>query len=153
MFMQSFIKIIALFKRYGQFLYFRIFYLCIASTKSDEKWHLVRSWARAYQYQCVCKRFYRNIPKGSRDRACFTFIGIWTMAMPRLKTNGIWQSLGLDLLNINDFAKFHRKISHASRTYVTYENMMSYVRAYVTHENMMFLVKNDVTYENVMCPI
>ena len=100
------------------------------------------------------------------------------MAKPRPFTNGILQSLGLDL-NINDFAKFHRKISHASRTYVTYENMMSYVQTfsqtwcyirkcnmsdlvlhtkmcnvqlYVTHEYEMRSIRTYVTYENVICP-
>ena len=61
--------------------------------------------------------------------------------------------LRLELLNINNFAKFHRKITHVSRTYVTSENMMTSVRTYVTYENGMFLVKNDVTYENIICPI
>ena len=96
-------------------------------------------------------KFYQNIPKGSIDRASFTFIRIWISAKPRPMANGIWQSLGLVLLNIDDFAKFHRKLPHASRTYVTYENVMSYAQTYVTHENM-FLVENDVTYENVICP-
>ena len=44
-------------------------------------------------------------------------------------------------LNINDYTKFHRKIPHASRTYVTNGNKMSYGRTFVTHGSMMFLVK------------
>ena len=70
-------------------------------------------------------------------------------------TNGIWQSRGLDLLNINEFAKFHRKIPQVSRTYVTNENMMSYVRTYVTHETYVthdVFRWNDATYENLICP-
>ena len=52
----------------------------------------------------------------------------------------------------DDSAKFHRKIPHVLRTYVTYENVMSYVRTYVTHEIIMFSLENDVTYENVIYP-
>ena len=121
---------------------------------SWKKWHLVRPWLELVNINVYAK-CYRNIPKGSRDRASFTFIRIWTSVKPRPMANGIWQSRGLDLLNINEFAKFHRKIPHVSRTYVTYENMMSYVRTYVTHETYIahdVFRWNDATYENVICP-
>ena len=56
-------------------------------------------------------------------------------------TNRIWQSLGQDLVNINDYANFLQNIPRFKRTYDTHEIMM----AYVTLENMMLLVKHDVT--------
>ena len=77
----------------------------------------------------VYAKIYQNVTKCSRDRASFTFLIIWTSAKTRPTTNGIEQSLGLDRLNINDYAKFHQKIPHASRSHVT-------------HEKMMFLIKN-----------
>ena len=63
-----------------------------------------------------------------------------------------WQSLGLDLLNINDFAKFHRKISHASRTYVTYEKLMSELMLHVFSKKWCYKRKcnmSDLMLENV----
>ena len=69
--------------------------------------------------------FYRSIPKGSRDRACFTFFlfffffffffRICTSAKLRPIPNVIWQSHWLNLVNINVYAKFHHNILHSSR--------------------------------------
>ena len=44
----------------------------------------------------------------------FFFFRIWTSAKPRPMTNGILQSLGLDLVNINVCAKFHHNIPFSS---------------------------------------
>ena len=60
-------------------------------------------------------KFYQNIPKGSRDRASFTFFRIWTSAKPRPIPNVIWQSYWLHLININVYAKFHHNSLHSSR--------------------------------------
>ena len=60
-------------------------------------------------------KFYQNIPKGSRDRASFTFFRIWTSAKPRPIPNTIWQSHWLHLVNINVYAKFYHNILHSSR--------------------------------------
>ena len=60
-----------------------------------------------------------------------------------------WQMAFDTLLNMNNFTKFHQKFSHASRTHVTYENMMSHVWTYV---KMLFKSNNYVTYD-IICPI
>ena len=60
-------------------------------------------------------KVYQNIPKGSRDRASFTFFRIWTSAKPRPIPNVIWQSHRLHIVNINVHAKFHHSIPFSSR--------------------------------------
>ena len=40
---------------------------------------------------------------------------VWTSTKPRLMENGIWQSSGLDLVNINVFMKVHQNIPYGSR--------------------------------------
>ena len=50
-------------------------------------------------------KFYQNIQKVSRDRASFTVF--FSGFEPRPISNDIWQSLGLHLVNINVYAKFH----------------------------------------------
>ena len=49
-------------------------------------------------------KFHHNILLSSRDRAIFFFSRIWSSAKPRLMTNIILQSFGLDLVNINVYA-------------------------------------------------
>ena len=51
-------------------------------------------------------KFYPNIPYGSKVKGNFNFFTIWTSAKPRPMENGILQSLGLDLVNINVYGKF-----------------------------------------------
>ena len=55
-------------------------------------------------------KLYQNILNCSRDRASFTFFRIWTSAKPWPMTNSTWQSLWLDLVNINVYATFHQYI-------------------------------------------
>ena len=45
----------------------------------------------------------------------FYFYRIWTSAQPRLMINGIWQSLCLDLVNVNVYANFNQNIPKGSR--------------------------------------
>ena len=45
----------------------------------------------------------------------FFFFRIWFSAKPRPMINAINQSLGLDLVNINTYAKFHHSIPLSSR--------------------------------------
>ena len=85
--------------------------------------------------------FHQNSSRASRDRACqlgwilsvlmhmqycikifYTVqeIGPGNFLFPNLdsdkvSTNGIWQSLGLDLVNINVYAILHQNILHGSR--------------------------------------
>ena len=51
-------------------------------------------------------KFHHNIPHSSRDRATFTFFRIWIPAKPRPTQNVSSQSFGLDLVNINVYAKY-----------------------------------------------
>ena len=53
-------------------------------------------------------KFYQNIHIVKEKRASFTFFRIWTAANSRPTINDIWQSLGLDLVNINVLAKVHQ---------------------------------------------
>ena len=48
------------------------------------------------------------------------FFRIWASATPRPIPNGIWQSLGLHLVNIYVSAKFHHNIPHSSRDRATF---------------------------------
>lgn len=65
--------------------------------------------------------------EGSKDRASFTFIRIWTLAEPQPMTNDISQS------NV--------------RPYDAHEIMMFLVKNVVTYENVICPI--NVTYENV----
>ena len=60
-------------------------------------------------------KFYQNIPKGSRDRASFTFFQILNLGKPRPIPNNIWQSHWLQLIKTSVYAKFHDNILHSSR--------------------------------------
>ena len=51
----------------------------------------------------------------SRDRAIFTFFRIWSSAKPRPMKSVISQSLGLDLVSINGYAKVYQNIPLSSR--------------------------------------
>ena len=57
--------------------------------------------------QCVCI-FYQNVPYGSRVTAMFTFFH-------NLSLDKVWQSPGLDLVNINVSKTFHQNISYGLR--------------------------------------
>ena len=61
------------------------------------------------------KKFHHNIPISSSDRVIFTFFRIWSSAKPRPMKNVISQSLGLDLANINVYAKVYQNIPLSSR--------------------------------------
>ena len=79
---------------------------------TNDKRHLAIHWARSCKYQRECKILHQTIVYGSRDMTSFTFsdvssrqrLGRWQMAF--------CQSLGLDLVNINAYAKLH-KIFHS----------------------------------------
>ena len=88
--------------------------LNLGKTSTYPKYHLTISLATSCQYQCVCKissqyfsQFYR---KGH-----FHFFRIWSSAKPRPIKNVISQSLGLDLVNINVYAKVYQNIPLSSR--------------------------------------
>ena len=67
----------------------------------------------------------------------------------------ILQSAGLDLVNINVYAKFHQNIPNGSRVvgpvyfFKIWTSKMCNVRTYVTQVNMMSRVRTYVTYDNL----
>ena len=96
----------------------------------------------------------QNLSKYSKrfKKLCqFYFIRIWTSVKLRPMATGIWQSLGLDFVNINHYAKFNQKIPTRFKS-------LCYTRKYdVSCPNLCntwkygVLSQNDVTYENVIC--
>ena len=62
-------------------------------------------------------KFNHNLLHSSRDRAIFTFFRIWSSAKPRLIKNVSSQSLGLDLVNINVYAKVYQNIPLSLRDF------------------------------------
>ena len=88
--------------------------LNLGKTLTYPKYHLTISLATSCQYQCVCKissqyssQFYRL--------GHFHFFRIWSSAKPRPIKNVISQSLGLELVNINVYAKVYQNIPLSSR--------------------------------------
>ena len=75
----------------------------------------------------VCAKVYQTIPKGSRDRTSFTFFSEFQprqildqcqMTFDNLLgvlMNGIWQTICLDIVNSNVYAKFYQNIPNVSR--------------------------------------
>ena len=68
--------------------------LYLGKITTNPKCHLTISWASSFQYHL--------------------FI-IWSLAKPRPMKNGILQSLGLDLVNINVYANVYQNIPLSSR--------------------------------------
>ena len=58
----------------------------------------------------VYAKFHHNIPHSSRNRTIFHFFRLWSSANLRPIYNVISQSLGLDLVNINVYAKVYQNI-------------------------------------------
>ena len=65
----------------------------------------------------VHAKVHYNIPLCSRDRAIyiFFFFRIWSLARPWPMINIIFQSLGLELANINVYAKLYQNIPNGLR--------------------------------------
>ena len=83
--------------------------LNLGKTSTNPKCHLTTSWATSCQYQCVCKILSQYSIQFKRW-GHFHFFRIWSSAKPRPIKNDILQSLGLDLVNINVFAKVDQNI-------------------------------------------
>ena len=80
--------------------------LNLGKTSTNPKCHLTISWATSCQYQCVCKTSSQYSTKSKRY-GHFHFFRICSSAKPRPMKNVISQSLGLDLVNINVYAKVY----------------------------------------------
>ena len=105
-------------------------------------------------------KFYQNIPNGLRiSFHCFQnlnlgktstkpkchlthFFRIWSSAKPRPMNNVISQSLGLDLVNINVFAKVYQNIPLSSRdraifTFSEFEPRQRLGQSQMTFDNLL----------------
>ena len=88
--------------------------LNLGKTSTSPKCHLTISWATSCQCQCVCKISSQYSTQFKRwDH--FHFFRIWSSAKPRPMKNVISQPLGLDLVNINVYAKVYQNIPLSSR--------------------------------------
>ena len=94
-------------------------YLNLGKTSTNPKCHLNISWATSCQYRCVCKMSSQYSTQFKRY-GHFHFFRIWSSAMPRPTKNVISQSLGLDLVNINIYAKVYQNIPLSSRDRVIF---------------------------------
>ena len=111
--MQIFIKIYQKVQEIGPVsLFFQN--LNLGKTSTYPKYHLTISLATSCQYQCVLCKFHHNILHSSRE-GHFHFFRIWSSARPRPIKNVSLQSLGLDLVNINVYAKVYQNIPLSSR--------------------------------------
>ena len=86
----------------------------LCKTSTNHKCHLTISWATSCQYQCVCKisSIYSTQFKG---KGHFHFFQNLESAKHRPMKNIILQSVGLDLVNINVYAKVYQNILLSSR--------------------------------------
>ena len=76
---------------------------------TNPKCHLTISWAISCQYQCVCNISSQYSTQFKRQ-GHFHFFRIWRSAKLLPMINVISQSLGLDVVNINAYAKFYQNI-------------------------------------------
>ena len=101
--------------------------LNLGETSTNSKCHLTISWATSCQYQCVSKISSQYSTQFKRQ-GHFHFFRIWSSAKSRPVNNVISQSLGLDLININVYAKVYQNIPLSSRdgtvfTFSEFENL------------------------------
>ena len=83
--------------------------LNLGKTSTNPKCHLTISWPTSCQYQCVCKISSQYSTQFKRW-GHFHFFRIRSSAKPRPMKNVISQSLGLDLVYINVYAKVYKNI-------------------------------------------
>ena len=88
--------------------------LNLGKTSTNPKCHLTISWATSCQYQRVCKISSQYSTQFKRY-GLFPFFRIWSSAKPRPMKNVISHSLGLNLFNINVYAKVYQNIPLSSR--------------------------------------
>ena len=83
--------------------------LNLGKTSNNPKCHLTNSWATSCQYQCVCKISSQYSTQFKRQ-GHFHFFRIWISAKSRPMKNDISQSLWVDLVNFNHYAKVYQNI-------------------------------------------
>ena len=129
--LQNFIKIFQM----GKFHCFQNLILGITST--NHKCHLTILWAISFQYQCVCKISSQYSTQFKSQGYFHFFFRIWISAKPQPMKNVFSQSLGLDLVNINVYAKVYQNIPLSSRDIV---ELLMYSRGH-------FAIYQNVCYD------
>ena len=138
--------------------------LNLGKTSTNRKCHLTISWAASCQYQCVCKISSQYSTQFKRQ-GYFHFFTIWSSTKPRPMKNVISQSLGLDLVNINVYAKVYQNIPLSSReraiftfsefepqqrlgrSQMTFDNLLGYILSIAMHmHSMKFNFKFQLTF-------
>ena len=112
MFTQKSIKIFHSVQKISPFSLFQN--LALGKALTNEKCHFAISWARSCQYQCLHNSVLKYSTQFKRY-GHFHFFRIWRSAKPRPKINVILQFLELDLVNINESAKFYQNIPNGLR--------------------------------------
>ena len=115
--------------------------LNLGKTSTYPKCHLTISWATSCQYQCVCKISSQYFTQFKRQ-GHFHFFRIWSSAKPRPMKNVISQSRGLDLVNINVYAKVYQNIPLSSRdraifTFSEFEPRQRLGQSQMTFDNLL----------------
>ena len=111
--------------------------LNLGKTSTNPKCHLTVSLATSCQYECVCK-----ISSQYSTQFNFHFFRIWSSAKPRPVKNVISQSLGLDLVYINVYAKVYQNILFSSRdraifTFLEFEPRQRIGQSQITFDNLL----------------
>ena len=88
--------------------------LNLGKTSTNPKCYLTISWATSCQYQCVCK-ISSHYSTQFKRWGHFHFFRSWSSAKRRPMKNVILQSLGLDFVHINVYAKVYQNIPLSSR--------------------------------------
>ena len=114
----------------------------IKITSTNPKCHLTISWATSCQYQCVCKISSSQYSTQFKRWGHFHFFRIWSSAKPGPMKNVISQSLGLDLVNINVYAKVYQNIPLSSRdraifTFSEFEPRQRLGQSQMTFDNLL----------------
>ena len=133
--MQNFIIIFHSVQEIAPVSLFQNLELGKASTK--EKCHFAISWARSCQYQCLRKSLSKYSTQFKRQ-GNFHFFRIWSSAKPRPMLNVISQSCGLDLVNINVYAKIYQNIPLSSRDRAIFTFSELEPRKYLGQSQMKF---------------
>ena len=115
--MQKFIKIFHKLQDIGSVSLFHN--LEVGKASSNGKWLLAIPLIRSCQYQRVCKKSSKYSISfkryGQFHFFFFFFFFNFISTKTRLVTNDFWKSLGLDLVNIDVYAKFYQNIPYGSR--------------------------------------
>ena len=115
--------------------------LNLGETSTNPKCILTIPWATSCQYQCVCKLSSQYSTQLKR-KGHFHFFRIWSSTKPRPMKNVISQSLGLDLVNFNVYAKVYQNVLLSSRdraifTFSEFEPRQRLGQSLMAYDNLL----------------